>query len=463
MALTVEHYRSLIPQIASKLQGAAFNECYPLAPGKFVLSFSSGQLLVSLQPAFVRCHLLSEKSEASGFDPFAEKITKVLSGAIVQKIELCNDDRIISISLSFGNKHFELLWELFPRSPNGYLLDSEKSILAMYRLVDKQKYFPPDKPSPRAHQGIDIGSKITNESIEKYFQDKEKEAFFAHDKQQVESWINQRLKRLEKLKGKYQQEYDQCQRWPEIQHEAMLLQANFFRLKRGMKSIAINDWENDQLERLISLDPLLDPQEELAKRFKQVRKLKNGIEPIQKMIVKTQHEIDSISPWFKEIIGLMDYKSLNAFKKRIKFPEEKTVTTSKPKVKPAEPFYTYVSQSGLPIFVGKNARGNDTLTFQHAHGSDWWLHAAGEAGSHVVLRTHKGQEPDSEALMDAMQLALHYSKAKERGEGEVSITQKKYVTRYGSAAGKVQLSKHKHVFIKSDPGRIQQIKSRKKD
>src|SRR5690606_12269415 len=55
------------------------------------------------------------------------------------------------------------------------------------------------------------------------------------------------------------------------------------------------------------------------------------------------------------------------------------------------PAYRTVEQvDGCEILVGKAAADNDLLTFRVAKPNDWWLHAAGYAGSHVVVRSLEG-------------------------------------------------------------------------
>ena len=107
--------------------------------------------------------------------------------------------------------------------------------------------------------------------------------------------------------------------------------------------------------------------------------------------------------------------------------------------------------------MGKSAKDNDQLTFRYANGSDYWLHARNVPGSHVILRVVKGKEPDAESIKDAMQLALAYSRSPE--EGEICLTQCKYVARQGREAGKVHVSKHKVAYAKKDPQRLKRLKS----
>lgn len=77
---------------------------------------------------------------------------------------------------------------------------------------------------------------------------------------------------------------------------------------------------------------------------------------------------------------------------------------------------------GFEILVGRSARENDRLTLREAGATDLWLHAAGYAGSHVVVRAREGKTGDvPAAVMErAAQLAVWHSKARTAG-GKVPV------------------------------------------
>lgn len=99
---------------------------------------------------------------------------------------------------------------------------------------------------------------------------------------------------------------------------------------------------------------------------------------------------------------------------------------------------------GYEILVGKGARENDELTFRVARPRDYWLHASGYAGSHVVVRVDQDGEVPRSVLEKAAQLAAFHSKARDAG-GKVTV----HVCRAGevrkpkgSPAGQVQLKRY---------------------
>ena len=125
------------------------------------------------------------------------------------------------------------------------------------------------------------------------------------------------------------------------------------------------------------------------------------------------------------------------------------------------PFRRFTSTDGLPIFVGRNARENEELTFGLAKSDDLWLHARGTPGSHVVVRLGKGADPPAETLRDAATLALLYSDLKKSGKGEVIYTRRKWVKKAkGQAAGAVIVTQEKPIFVKLDTQRLAALKER---
>ena len=91
------------------------------------------------------------------------------------------------------------------------------------------------------------------------------------------------------------------------------------------------------------------------------------------------------------------------------------------------------SPDGLPILVGRNSRQNDEVTFQRAKGDDWWFHARGVPGAHVIVRA-QGQPIPPDTIRCAAELAAYYSRS--RGEADVAVdyTRRRQVRRIRRAA-----------------------------
>jgi predicted ribosome quality control (RQC) complex YloA/Tae2 family protein len=109
----------------------------------------------------------------------------------------------------------------------------------------------------------------------------------------------------------------------------------------------------------------------------------------------------------------------------------------------------HLSPDGLTILVGRSGAENDTLTFKVAAGWDFWLHAAGTRGAHVVVRNPQrlGSLPEA-TLRRAAEIAAFYSGARADGAVEVHYTQRKHVhKRRGALPGQVVVRRFRTVRV----------------
>ena len=106
--------------------------------------------------------------------------------------------------------------------------------------------------------------------------------------------------------------------------------------------------------------------------------------------------------------------------------------------------YRSYSIDGFEILVGKGDGDNDRLTFGLAAPRDLWLHVAGPAGSHVVVRNPDELDELPRLVVErAAQLAAWHSKARgSRGKVEVHVCRVADVRKpRGFAPGQVLLKR----------------------
>mgnify|MGYP001090453351 CR=1 FL=1 len=106
------------------------------------------------------------------------------------------------------------------------------------------------------------------------------------------------------------------------------------------------------------------------------------------------------------------------------------------------------SPDGLTILVGRNSRQNDEVTFRRASGDDWWFHARGVPGAHVIVRTDGGELPER-TMHRAAELAAYFSRL--RGEPDVLVdyAQRRHVRRIpGAAPGLVTYSQEQTIRLR---------------
>jgi predicted ribosome quality control (RQC) complex YloA/Tae2 family protein len=91
------------------------------------------------------------------------------------------------------------------------------------------------------------------------------------------------------------------------------------------------------------------------------------------------------------------------------------------------------SADGLVLLVGRNSRQNDEVTFRRAQGADWWFHARGVPGAHVIVRA-EGRDLPPATIRQAAELAAHFSRLRNEADVAVDYTQRRYVRRIPRAA-----------------------------
>ena len=127
-----------------------------------------------------------------------------------------------------------------------------------------------------------------------------------------------------------------------------------------------------------------------------------------------------------------------------------TARTAQRSGEPGLPYRRFVVTGNYEVLVGKSSKDNDELTTKAAKPHDYWLHARGVSGSHVVLKVkRKGEKPPKEALREAAQIAAYYSKAKTSSLAPVIVTERKYVhKKKGSPAGQVVVDREEVLLVK---------------
>ncbi len=199
----------------------------------------------------------------------------------------------------------------------------------------------------------------------------------------------------------------------------------------GDKSLtALNYYTNEMIT--IPLDPLLTASENAKKYFDRYGKMKRTCEALSELTRQVKEEIDHLESVQAALDIALHEEDLAQIKEELiasgyirrKGGSKKVKFTSRP--------FHYVNEDGFHMYVGKNNYQNDELTFKFASGGDWWFHAKGIPGSHVVVKTDGKELPDK-AFEDAARLAAYYSKGRGQEKVEIDYTEKKNVKKPGAA------------------------------
>jgi len=118
----------------------------------------------------------------------------------------------------------------------------------------------------------------------------------------------------------------------------------------------------------------------------------------------------------------------------------------------------YAASGGLEIWVGRSDEGNDHLTMRLARGKDLFLHLEGSPGSHVILRTEGRDDPPSEALLEAAELAVHFSKHRKVTRADIHVVPVKNISKpRGAKPGLVYVTGGRSLRLRREPARLKRV------
>ncbi len=229
-----------------------------------------------------------------------------------------------------------------------------------------------------------------------------------------------------------------------------------YNLEKDAKELeALNYYTNEYIK--IPLDNQLTPQENAKKYFDKYNKLKRTFEALETLIKETKSEIDHLESISTALdIAVSEDDLVQVKEELIEYGYIKRKGYNKKLKIKSQPFH-YISSDGYHMYVGKNNFQNEELTFKFATGNDWWFHAKGIPGSHVIVKTNGDELPDR-TFEEAGRLAAFYSKNRGGEKIEIDYTEKKNVKKpSGGKPGFVVYYTNYSLVIDSDISGIQQI------
>ena len=229
-----------------------------------------------------------------------------------------------------------------------------------------------------------------------------------------------------------------------------------YNLEEGAKQLeALNYYTNETIK--IPLDPQKTAGENAQKYFEKYNKQKRTFEALTELIKETQDEIQYLESISNALDIARTEDDLIQIKEELidigyvrrKFTKKKVKINSQP--------LHYISSNGYHMYVGKNNLQNEELTFHFANSNDWWFHAKGAPGSHVIVRTNGDELPDK-TFEEAGRLAAYYSKNSKAEKVEIDYVEKKHVKKpNGAKPGFVVYYTNYSLMIDSDISGIKEI------
>ena len=246
----------------------------------------------------------------------------------------------------------------------------------------------------------------------------------------------------------------------DIRHQAELVTANIYRLRRGDRSLECEDYYDPACPVVhIELDPLKTPQQNAAALYKEYNKLKAAEQHLTVLTREGERQLDYLNSVLDELERAETDRDLSDIRREL--TETGYIRARKggkaERVKPQSPL-KFVSDDGLEILAGRSNAQNDELTLKLARRTDYWLHTQRVHGSHVIIRC-EGEEPPPRTLEQAADIAAYYSQARGAGKVQVDYTMVRNVRKpSGALPGKVIYTDHKTLLAESDGALAERLK-----
>lgn len=402
-----------------------------------------------------------------------------------EKLDYTKISDIYSIFQDNLNLSVEEFSKLFANTFNGFSLSFIKSALEKCNittinkenLLKLQKYinniltFPNNlyftevyKNNKLSDFTLSLGNNITvekfylNKFIDNFYFSRETEETFNNCKNNALKLTNDSQKKLLNRLNSINTKLKDCEERDKYRLYGELITSNLYKLTNTHTDYIEleNYYDNNNLIK-IPLNKKYSPNINAKHYFKKYNKLKNALQIVSVQKAETENElnyIDSIifeielASSTKEIQEILDEISENLIKKKVSQKKKNTKNTKKKKQeKQYSPLHFNIDN--FDVYVGKNNKENDWLTFTFANKNDIWLHTKDIQGSHVILK-NSGQNVSDDTLVKCAKLAVEHSKAKLSSNVPVDYCKVQYVKKpNGAKPGMVIFTNNKTISVTS--------------
>jgi predicted ribosome quality control (RQC) complex YloA/Tae2 family protein len=489
---------AIVEELATELRGRATGKSWQLSPAALALEFRAGDsrtLFVSVDSWLSRLHLTARRQrelERQSITPsgFAHLLRKHLGGAILRSIEKDEGERVVRFAFEAtdvtGSIHpLTLVAQLTGRSSNLLLLDEDSRIIDALRTprgAGQQigdTYQPPPRSSAERVRDdaaddemapVSRGSHASlSVAVEEFYERAEAERSFDARASAHAARVRQEIARRRKLARNLEADLREHGDADEHKRVGDLILANLSNAVRAGSRVRLTDYFAEGAPTIeLEIDEHTTLKDEAARRFARYSRAKRAAQEIERRRESLRAELVVLEAERAELeraIASHDdtlLTSLEESRQKLKGGGARQgskgsgtrrggahAAKGKGGGEPAARIRRYRSSDGYEILVGRAARDNEELTFKVARSHDLWLHAADYPGSHVVVRARgRDDEVPHRTLVEAAQLAAHFSQAKDDAKVAVNHTRRKFVSKIkGAAPGLVRLSSFRTILV----------------
>lgn len=265
-----------------------------------------------------------------------------------------------------------------------------------------------------------------NDGLNAYFKTTITSNVISEKKKNLLKYVDSQIKKFKKIEKNIKIDLKKNENFENYKNIGDILAANMHQIKYGMKKVTVFDFYNNQ-EITINLDPLLSPNDNLNFYYNKYNKGKRTISALNSRFLDIQNEIK----YFEEIKMFIekenDFIGIEEIENELNLTNNGNKSKNKIKLnKPKKRELLSFDYKGFQIFVGRNNKENEEISFSKGQPNDIWLHIKDIPGSHVLI-LRNNQELPNDVLLHAANLACEYSKAKKGDKVTVDYCERKFL------------------------------------
>ena len=266
--------------------------------------------------------------------------------------------------------------------------------------------------------------------------------------EKAEKWYNQRRSKMENALNNLIQKKKSFENAGQLKHQGDLILSYGYMIDGTSKFLECEDYETGKTLRIM-IDPAKSAQENAAEYYKNYKKAVSGADELENDIKIAQKQLEKHDALYEEICREQNPVKIEQLLRRDSAPVQKKKKT--------HPGLDYTVNDWY-ILVGRDANENDELLRHYVRGDDLWLHVRDFPGGYVFIKARKGKTVPLEILLDAANLAVHYSKARTNSKVDLYYTHVKYLRRAKNGPkGLVIPTQEKNLCITPDKQRLAKL------
>ncbi len=311
----------------------------------------------------------------------------------------------------------------------------------------KQFAFCPIRQYGECFQGEDFST-----LLDRFYRERNGQDALRQKSQTVRKTVQNLIQRITRKLAIQQQEYAATLDRERLRQLGDILTANLHKMVKGQTQVEVEDFYDEEMKTItVSLSPLLSPQQNAAKYYKDYSRMKNAQRELGSQMEIGQRELEYLKSVLEELNRAKTEAEVEEIRRELEAGGYIKTTGQKRMKQGKLPPMRFESTDGYPIYVGRNNLQNEELTFKSARKDDIWCHASKVHGSHVVIACGGTQPPDN-TLTQAAQLAAYYSEAGAGQNVAVDMTQIRQVKKApGAKPGMVIYHTYKTVIANPYP------------